>query len=182
MTQLITLQALLNLPSITDCQMKLVCKSSVLLSAMMISLEHFYYFRTWSLWPKFRFQRQGVRQESLKKWFSSSLFSKVEYFLEVRKVLLCGRANWRSRYAARGCRNSDGNALQCNCKPQLGSKTITGIFPVLLIGGPWTSLVCFCRCLSVYFIPICQFVQRWEVSLVITWTWRIKATATLGKS
>ena len=43
-TQLITLQALLNLPSITDCQMKLVCKSSVLLSAMMISWEYFYSF------------------------------------------------------------------------------------------------------------------------------------------
>ena len=115
----------------------------------------------------------------LKNWFSSSLFSKVEYFLEIRKVLLWGRANWRSRYAARGCRNSDGNTLQCNCKPQLGSKTITGIFPVLLIGGRWTSLHWF---VFVYFILICQFVQLWEVSLVIAWIWRIKANATLGKS
>ena len=157
----------------------MVFKSSVLLSAMMISLEYFYSFWTWSLWPKFKLQRQGVMQESLKKWFSSSLFSKVEYFLEIRKVLLWGRANWRSRYAARGCRNSDGNTLQCNCKPQLGSKTITGIFPVLLISGRWTSLHWF---VFVYFILICQFVQLWEVSLVIAWIWRIKANATLGKS
>ena len=87
-TQLITLQALLNMPSITDRQMKLICESSVLLSAMMISLEYFYSFWTWSLRSKFKRQRQGVRQESLKKLFSSSLFSKVEYFLEIRKVLL----------------------------------------------------------------------------------------------
>ena len=91
MTQLITLQALLNLPSITDCQMKLVCKSSVLLSAMMISLEHFYYFRTWSLWPKFRFRRQGVRQELLKKNdFHLLCFEKLNIFLRLGKFYFEG--------------------------------------------------------------------------------------------
>ena len=53
-TQLITLQALLYLPSITDCRMKLICKSSLLLSAMTISLEYFYSFWTWSLRSKFK--------------------------------------------------------------------------------------------------------------------------------
>ena len=89
-TQLITLQALLNLPSITDCPMKLVCKSSVLLSAMMISLEHFYYFRTWSLWPKFRFRRQGVRQESLKNDFHLLCFQKLNIFLRLGKFYFAG--------------------------------------------------------------------------------------------
>ena len=89
-TQLITLQALLNLPSITDCQMKLVCKSSVLLSAMMISLEYLYSFRTWSLWSKFKLQRQGVRQESLKNDFHLLCFQKLNIFLRLGKFYFAG--------------------------------------------------------------------------------------------
>ena len=84
------LQAFLNLPSITDCQMKLVCKSSVLLSAMMISLEYFYSFWTWSLRSKFKRQRQGVRQESLKNDFHLLCFQKLNIFLRLGKFYFEG--------------------------------------------------------------------------------------------
>ena len=56
----------------------------------MISLESFYSFWTWSLWPKFKLQRQGVRQESLKNDFHLLCFQKLNIFLRLGKFYFEG--------------------------------------------------------------------------------------------